>query len=134
MPWRGNQEDEQRPDEIELLLDVERPKVDEVYPAAKIEVPANRLSVEQDMVAIGKQPPLLPSPMDVEEGRAGEEDKENSVVERKDAENSPRIEVSKEAWSRDGLDEDSGDKKTREGEEDIYAAPKRVAKSAGPNV
>jgi len=133
-PWRRNQEDEEGPDHIELLLDVERPKVDEVYAAAEIEVPANRVSVEQDMVAIGKQAPLLSSPMDVEKGCAGEEDKENSVVERKDAENTPRIKVSKEAWSRDGFDENSGYEKTGEGEEDVYAAPKRVSKSAGPNI
>jgi hypothetical protein len=40
----------------------------------------------------------------------------------------------KEAWSRDGLDEYPGYKKTREGEKDIYAAPKGVAKSASPNI
>ena len=119
---RASSEDHQRPEEVEVLLDGERPEV--------VEVGEGPLPVLGDVDVDGVEPrPCLAvhqvvqrRPPQQRDQRGHEEDeRQHAIVEREDAEEAPHVEVAEVVRLVVGVVEDAGDEEAGQDEEQLDA-------------
>ncbi len=113
-------ENDERPEQIEVLLDGERPKVAHVGKrpvAVNGDVEVRAVRPEPALMTRGLREPARVR--DRERRQNDEEERERAVIERENAERSTHVEVSEVARRVFRVVEDSGDQETGEDEEEI---------------
>ena len=111
--------DDERPNKIKLLLDLQAPEV------ADVDVREDELAhlAEGKVGGVGEVEPLPVVPLQVQWVGEGEEREEKAIVKREDAEGAARVEVAEEVGLVEGVVEDAGDEEAGEGEEEGDADP-----------
>ena len=118
----GQQEDHQRPEEVEVLLDGERPEV--------VDVGEGPLTVLGDVDVDGVEPrPGLAldevverrPPQQRDQRGHEEEERQHAVVEREDAQEAPHVKVAEVMRLVTGVVEDAGDEEAGQDEEQVDA-------------
>jgi hypothetical protein len=115
--------DYERPDEIELLFDLEAPEM--------IDVDVRQIgtdgSPQGNVVGVGQVEKQTSIPLKMQDVGEGQEGKENAVVEGKDSQGPPGVEVAEEVWLVKRVPKDSGDEESGESEEQVYTDPQGFA-------
>ncbi len=118
-PRGRRREHDERPSQVELLLDRERP---EVHERAREDVEPLQPQAHVGEIAERREPVRGGDGQREERGRS-EDEAQRDVIKRKDAQHAAQVEGGQGARPAAGVEQDAGDEKARENEEEIDAGP-----------